>query len=62
MSIKVGLHMPASVAVSIAHRKTLRQVQFDSPKDLLVYLQMHPELANEIENNEYQWTIEEPKG
>jgi hypothetical protein len=54
--------MPPEAPVSIAHRKTVSQIQFDKPRDFLLYLERHPELREQIDGGEWQWSAQQPEG
>jgi len=62
MGIVIGRHMPQETRVSIAHRKTVRQVEFATPSDFLWYVDHNPEAREQIMNFEWQWTTQKVEG
>ena len=54
--------MPQETRVSIAHRKTVRQVEFATPSDFLWYVDHNPEAREQIMNFEWQWTTQKVEG
>lgn len=62
MGVMIGRHEPAYQPVSIAHIKTVRQIRFDGPDDMLHYLERHPDMYQQIEDGEWVWTTQEIGG
>jgi hypothetical protein len=62
MAIVVGRHMPQSERVSIAHRKSVRQIEFGSPADFLRYVGERGDLNDEILAGDWDWTTQPVQG
>lgn len=62
MGVTIGRHEPPYQPVSIAHRKSAAQIQFDDPDDMLKYISRHPELEEQILGGEWVWTTQKVEG
>lgn len=58
MAIHVGKFRPPAQPVSITDGKTV--IQFDTPSDIIDYLQQHPQLAESL--SRFDWYLGEPSG
>lgn len=62
MSTVIGRHMPPEPRVSIAHCKTVTQIQFETPQDFLKYVRENFELRDQILRGEWQWITQDVQG
>lgn len=54
--------MPPEPRVSIAHCKTVTQIQFETPQDFLKYVRENFELRDQILRGEWQWITQDVQG
>jgi hypothetical protein len=62
MAITVGRHMPPAERVSVAHAKSSKQIEFDHPRDFMLYVQRHDDFLVELLNGEWEWTTQPIQG